>query len=82
MPTYVYETIPAKPTQVSRRFEVKQSMNDAPLTRDPESGLPVRRVISGGFAPVMSGSGSEAGGVAAAASPRHGCGSACGCVGN
>lgn len=45
MPTYVYETTGKKP----RRFEVKQGMNDAPLTHDPESGEPVRRVISGGF---------------------------------
>ena len=45
MPTYVYETAGKKP----RRFEVKQGMNDAPLTHDPETGEPVRRVISGGF---------------------------------
>ena len=47
MPTYIYETTdPQKPV---RRFEVRQSMKDAPLTADPESGEPVRRVISGGF---------------------------------
>ncbi len=47
MPTYIYETTnPKKPV---RRFEVRQSMKDAPLTADPETGEPVRRVISGGF---------------------------------
>ena len=45
MPTYVYETLgPSK-----RVFEVKQSMKDAALTTDPETGEPVRRVISGGY---------------------------------
>lgn len=49
MATYVYETIPQKPEDAVRRFEVRQSMNDQPLTHDPESGLPVKRVILGGF---------------------------------
>jgi len=47
MATYIYETTdPKKPV---RRFEVRQSMKDAPLTKDPETGEPVRRVISGGL---------------------------------
>ena len=33
MTTYVYETIPQKPGAEPRRFEVRQSMADAPLTR-------------------------------------------------
>lgn len=45
MPTYVYETTGPK----RQRFEIKQSMKDAPLTRHPETGEPVERVISGGF---------------------------------
>jgi len=49
MATYVYETIPQRAGEMPRRFEVVQSMNDAPLARDPETGAPVRRVISGGF---------------------------------
>jgi predicted nucleic acid-binding Zn ribbon protein len=49
MATYVYETIPQKEGDVVRRFEVRQSMKDEPLTRDPETGLPVKRVILGGF---------------------------------
>jgi predicted nucleic acid-binding Zn ribbon protein len=49
MPTYVYETIPQKPRQKPLRFEIKQSMMDAALTRHPETGAPVRRVIAGGI---------------------------------
>jgi hypothetical protein len=49
MTTYVYETIPQIPGVEPRRFEVRQSMKDAPLKADPVTGEPVRRVISGGF---------------------------------
>ena len=49
MATYLYETIPRRAGAEPRRFEVVQSMKDAPLTHDPETGEPVRRVISGGF---------------------------------
>ncbi len=49
MATYVYETIPRRDGGSPRRFEVVQSMKDAPLTLHPETGEPVRRVISGGF---------------------------------
>ena len=48
MPTYEYETIPTKKGQKPRRFEVQQSMKDAPFTKDPKTGEPVKRVISGG----------------------------------
>jgi len=49
MPTYVYETIPGNSTEEPRRFEVFQSMQDDALTHDPESGEPVRRIITGGI---------------------------------
>lgn len=73
MPIYVYETTGEKP----RRFEVKQSMADAALTHDPESGEPVRRVISGGYG-LLQKAGAKA---KTAPSPaQHGCGSGgCGC---
>ncbi len=48
MATYVYETIPEKKGQKPRQFEVEQKMSDPALTHDPETGLPVRRVIIGG----------------------------------
>ncbi|MBP6864272.1 MAG: zinc ribbon domain-containing protein [Candidatus Didemnitutus sp.] len=49
MATYIYETIPEQSGESPRRFEVVQSMKDAPLTRDPATGVRVRRVISGGY---------------------------------
>lgn len=48
MATYLYETIPKSPKQKPRRFEVVQKMSDPALKTDPESGLPVRRIITGG----------------------------------
>ena len=49
MPTYVYETIPEDSAAQPRRFEVFQSMRDDALTHDPDSGEPVRRIITGGI---------------------------------
>lgn len=53
MPTYVYETLPPRGTE-PERFEWRQAMSEPPLERHPETGVPVRRVISGGlgFLPV------------------------------
>lgn len=45
MPIYIYETL----KEPHRQFEVKQSMRDDALSVDPETGEPVRRVISGGY---------------------------------
>lgn len=73
MATYVYETIPQIEGEKPKRFEVKQSMKDAPLTRHPDTGEPVRRVITGG-AGLMGLSSS-----AASSSGGGGCGSGCGC---
>ena len=55
MATYVYETIPKNPKAKPRRFEVEQKMSDPPLKTDPETGLPVRRVIIGGSGLVTHG---------------------------
>lgn len=77
MPLYQYETIPTVPDEAVRRFEVKQSMNDNALTRDPESGKPVRRVISGGYLMLKG----EVGGVSGACdvpAPQP-CGGSCAC---
>lgn len=49
MPTYIYETLRPDGDGQGERFEVRQSIGDPPLTRHPETGLPVRRVISGGL---------------------------------
>ena len=76
MTTYVYETIPQKPGEQPRYFEVQQSMRDAPLTRDPKTGEPVRRVIVGGYGVLASG-GKDAGESAGSG----GCGGKPGCCG-
>lgn len=44
MPLYVYETI-RDDGEPGEMFEVFQPMSDEPLTRHPETGEPVRRVI-------------------------------------
>src|SRR5262245_18943640 len=49
MPTYLYETIPASAARQPRRFEMRQAFNESALAVDPETGDPVRRVISGGM---------------------------------
>ena len=48
MPTYIYQTIPEDSRQEPHQFEVIQRMTDSPLTHDPVSGDPVRRVVTGG----------------------------------
>ena len=57
MATYVYETIPKKPGEKPRRFEVVQKMTDDALKKDPKTGQPVRRVIVGGSGPITRGTG-------------------------
>ena len=54
MTTYVYETIPSKAGQKPCYFEIKQSMNDKPLTMHPETREPIRRVVLGGFGVLSS----------------------------
>ncbi len=68
MTTYVYETIPSKAGEKPRYFEIKQSIKDPTLTKHPETGEPIRRVVLGGFGVLKkdgpkgkSGSGSGAG---------------------
>jgi predicted nucleic acid-binding Zn ribbon protein len=76
MPIYVYETTDdSKPV---RHFEIQQSMKDAHLTQHPDTGEPIRRVISGGYGYMSKGN-----------APRHGdmqrnmgggsCGGGCAC---
>lgn len=79
MPIYVYETIPTVPDQPIRRFEYKQSMSEVALTQDPETGVPVRRVISGGYGLMTKADGSA--GSSRVETPRsaHSCGTGCGC---
>lgn len=73
MTTYVYESIPSKKGGKSRYFEFKQRMSDAPLTKHPETGEAIRRVMAGGFGLMSS--------AKAASKPAKsgGCGPSCGC---
>ncbi len=74
MATYIYETVPDSPEISVRRFEIKQSMKEAPLTHDPVTGQKVRRVVSGGLGIIMAGARSIS------TSPKSSCGTGrCGC---
>lgn len=44
MLTYVYETLPRAGKAV-RRYEIQQSIKDAPLTKHPTTGEAIRRCI-------------------------------------
>lgn len=55
MPIYVYEVI-TEDNSDGEQFEIFQNMADAPLTKHPESGKPVRRVF---LAPAVGGKWSE-----------------------
>lgn len=75
MATYTYETIPQTPGEEPVRFEVRQSMLDAALTAHPDTGVPVRRVITGGLGIMGLAKG---GGQAPAPSGGHQHGAGCG----
>jgi predicted nucleic acid-binding Zn ribbon protein len=53
MATYLYETTSTR--KPMRRFELQQSMKDAPFTEHPETGEPIRRVITGGIGMMVKG---------------------------
>lgn len=76
MTTYVYETIPQQPGEKPDYFEIKQGMNDQPLNQHPDTGVPIRRVILGGFGILSSGKPT-----AAAPSSGGSCCSGSGCCG-
>lgn len=74
MPTYLYETVPDSSAVPPERFEVRQGFSDPALEVHPATGVPVRRVISGGMG-VMTKSGG-----ASLPEPAPGCGpGSCGC---
>lgn len=70
MATYIYETIPSGAKEKVKRYEIKQSMNDAPLAKHPETGEQIRRVVSGGFGMIRKGGEGNA-----TTSGGHACGS-------
>ena len=86
MATYGYETIPQKPGDPVVQFEIQQSMRDNALTKHPETGAPVRRIISGGYGLIGANTGRSSESAAAAPAKPAGhthsggcCGGACGC---
>lgn len=80
MPTYIYETIPDSAEQSPERFEVWQSMKDEPLTKHPDTGQRVKRVITGGFGFMgLSGAGTSSSGEASASGGSCCGGGGCGC---
>ena len=76
MATYVYETVPADEGEAVRTYEIRQSMRDAALTAHPETGEPIRRVITGGLGVMTS---SKGGPSPRPAAGGRGCGVGCGC---
>jgi len=74
MTTCVYETIPQKVGEKPRFFEIKQSMNAAPLTKHPDTGEPIRRVVLGGFGVLKSGGAEKPSGGSSCCGPSGCCG--------
>ena len=74
MATYIYETIPTSPDETPERFEIQQSMKDAPLSKHPQSGVPVKRVITGGYGFNVSGSEAQAPAPSISCCNQGGCG--------
>ena len=56
MPTYVYETIPAKKGGPRSDTNFKQSIKDAAFTKHPETGEPIKRIVTGGIGVLTSSS--------------------------
>ena len=56
MPTYVYEVLDKKGKPTGETFEVVQSMKEDALTKQPQTGAPVRRAI---VAPNIAGNWSD-----------------------
>ena len=69
MATYVYESIPGSADETVERFEIRQSMMDEALDTHPDTGKPIRRVITGGYL--------STGGSTTSASPVGGGGGGC-----
>ena len=79
MPVYVYQTIPQSDADFPLTFELRQSMAEPCLTAHPDTGVPVRRVLSGGLATFTGGT-TGAGPGKGPAYGGGGCGSGCGCA--
>ena len=76
MAIYIYETIPSGAGEAVRTYEIRQSMKEAASAKHPETGEPIRRVITGGLGIMTS---SKGGSAPRPAAGGQGCGSGCGC---
>lgn len=73
MPVYEYEIL--GPDGVARGvYEVEQKMSEPALTRHPQTGEPLRRILSSTFAGASSSSASSDAGCASGACDFGGCG--------
>ena len=48
MPTHIYETIPESCCAEPKHYEIEQNENDPPLTKHPQTGETIQRVVLGG----------------------------------
>jgi predicted nucleic acid-binding Zn ribbon protein len=73
--TYLYESVSAAAGEVTMFFEIEQSVTEMPLTRHPETGVAIRRVILGGWGlpAVRGGGGSSEPGAACDCGPAGCC---------
>ncbi len=69
MPTYIYETVPAKKGARVKRYEIRQSIKDPALTSHPETNKPIHRVLADSVNVLTSSAGS----------PGHAHTHSCGC---
>ncbi|WP_142525633.1 zinc ribbon domain-containing protein, partial [Methylacidimicrobium cyclopophantes] len=75
MITYLYETVPTREGEEPKIYEIRQPIGAPALTRHPESGEPLRRIIAGG-----AGIQTTRKGASAAPPSSCGCGhGGCGC---
>lgn len=74
MPIYVYETIPDEAGEKPAVYEILQGIKDKPLSRHPETGERIQRVMLGGFGVLSSASGRRSAG-----RDSGGCGPGCCC---
>lgn len=77
MATYLYETTDS--AQPIRQFELQQSMKEDALTHHPETGEPIRRVITGGYGYLSARGNAPTHSDMRPSSSGGSCGSGCGC---
>jgi predicted nucleic acid-binding Zn ribbon protein len=72
MAIYLYESIPQGSGEEPQYYELEQRMTDEPLTAQPETGVPLRRIFRGGFS-VGAGRQTSGGSGGGCCGPTSGC---------